>query len=84
MAYLGIVPPTEIDRLRDENAALRRRVETAERDIEVLRAEALARRAEVRTLAEQLPAAVSRRTLLTQLVHSASPANVVRSLRRRG
>ena len=83
MAYLGIVPPTEIDRLRDENAELRRRVEAAERDIEVLRAEALARRAEVRTLAEQLPAAVSRKALLAQMARSANPANVLRSRRRR-
>lgn len=59
---------TDIDRLRDENAELRRRVEVAEAMITELRAEALARRREVRSLVEAMPAATSRKALLRALV----------------
>jgi hypothetical protein len=51
-----------------EHADLRRRVEEAEAVIEELRAEAIARRAEVRALAESLPAAMSRRVVLRAMV----------------
>ena len=70
-AYLGTVPDSEIDRLRAENDELRRRVEAAEHQIEVLRREALERRAEVRELAESLPAAVSRRRLMLEMLPGA-------------
>jgi septal ring factor EnvC (AmiA/AmiB activator) len=50
--------------LRAENAELRSRVELAEREIAQLRSEALARRAEVRSLAEAFPAAMSRHALV--------------------
>jgi hypothetical protein len=55
--------------LRAENAELRRRVEAAEALIDELRAEALARRAEVRTLAEALPLAMSRHALVRAMLH---------------
>ena len=57
-------PELEVERLRAENAELRRRVEQAESAIAELRAGALARRAEVRAMAEALPAEISRRTLV--------------------
>lgn len=60
-------PSDEIDRLRAENAELRGRVEDAEREIDVLRREALQRRTEVRAMAEALPTAVSRRAMLQQM-----------------
>jgi len=50
--------------LQAENAELRRRVELAEREIAALRADALERRAEVRSLAEAFPAAMSRHALV--------------------
>lgn len=56
------------DALRAENAQLRERVELAEREIASLRAEALARRAEVRSLAEAFPAAMSRHALVTGML----------------
>ena len=59
------------DDLRGENAELRRRLEIAEGEIAVLRTEALARRAEVRSLVEALPAAASRRQLLTSMLNDA-------------
>ena len=58
------MPETELEVLRAENVELRRRVEAAEADIDTLRRESLERRAEVRRMAEALPAEVSRRTLL--------------------
>lgn len=58
---------TDIDRLRDENAELRRRVEAAEALIAELREEALVRRREVRSLVEAMPAATSRKALLRAL-----------------
>lgn len=57
----------ELDRLRAENAELRRRIDEVGDEIDVLRAEALERRAAVRELAEALPTAMSRRTLLVQM-----------------
>jgi hypothetical protein len=54
----------DIDRLRAENAELRRRVEAAEATIADLRTEALERRAEVRRIAEALPTAMSRHALV--------------------
>ncbi len=56
------------DAFRAENAQLRERVELAEREIASLRADALARRAEVRSLAEAFPAAMSRHALLTEML----------------
>ncbi len=58
----------EIDRLSAENAELRRRVDTAEQLIATLRDEALARRAEVRAMAEALPTAMSRHALVTGML----------------
>ncbi|MDX2382273.1 MAG: hypothetical protein QNM02_21250 [Acidimicrobiia bacterium] len=57
----------EIELLRTENAELRRRITEVDAAIEVLQAEALERRARVRELAESLPTAMSRRTLLIQM-----------------
>ena len=65
------MPDSEIDRLRAENDELRRRVEAAEHQIDVLRREALERRAEVRDLAESLPATVSRRRLMLEMLPGA-------------
>jgi hypothetical protein len=65
-----------------ENAELRQRVEAAEAAIAALRTEALARRAEVRAMAEALPAEISRRTLVrtmfTDALHHPDKAGVVR------
>lgn len=58
----------EIVELNRENAELLRRVEMAEREIAQLRSDALARRAEVRSLAEAFPAAMSRHALLTGML----------------
>lgn len=58
-----------MDRLRDENTELRRRVEAAEQVIGDLRADALQRRAEVRALAEALPTAMSRHALVKGMLH---------------
>ena len=51
-----------------ENAELRRRLAAAEHSLDEFRAEALQRRAEVRALAESLPAASSRHALLRQML----------------
>jgi len=61
------VPSTELERLERENADLRSRVAAAEAAIDALRHEAIGRRAEVRRLAEQLPAAMSRRVVLRSM-----------------
>ena len=58
-----------MDRLRDENTELRRRVEAAEHVIEELRVQALQRRAEVRAMAEALPTAMSRHALVKGMLH---------------
>ena len=59
---------SNLERLRAENDELSRRVEAAEVAIGELRAEALIRRAEVRAMAEALPAEISRRTLVRTMV----------------
>lgn len=66
----GVVE-SEAARLRVENAELRRRIEATEHMIDELRTEALVRRAEVRELAEALPIAMSRRTLVRQMLSDA-------------
>ncbi|MEO5724743.1 MAG: hypothetical protein ABIQ39_01825 [Ilumatobacteraceae bacterium] len=62
---------SDLERLRAENAELRRRVEAAESAIAVLRAESLQRRGEVRAMAEALPAEVSRNALIRQALRDA-------------
>jgi chromosome segregation ATPase len=64
-------PPDDLAELRLENEELRRRVDSAEGALAELRAEAIARRAEVRALAEELPTALSRRALLTAMLRDA-------------
>ena len=59
---------TRLTQLEATNAELRRRVDLAEAEIGRLRAEALDRRAEVRSLAESFPAAMSRHALLTAMM----------------
>ena len=56
--------PTKNADLERENAELRRRLALAETTLAEMRAEALARRSEVRALAESLPTAMSRHALL--------------------
>ena len=72
----------DVDRLCAENAELRRRIDVAEAALADLRAEALARRAEVRELAEAFPAAMSRRvlvrTMASDVVHHPDRRGVVR------
>jgi hypothetical protein len=63
--------PSELERLQLENAELRRRLVVVDSELVELREEALHRRAEVRTLAESLPAAMSRRALVTGLARDA-------------
>jgi hypothetical protein len=58
------MPSPDLAALQAENAELRRRVELAELEIERLRSESLARRAEVRSLAESFPVAMSRHALV--------------------
>ena len=53
--------------LQAQNAEMLRRLDSAEQTIEQLRAEALQRRAEVRTMAEALPTAISRNSLLKSM-----------------
>ena len=65
------MPSDDIDRLRDENAELRRRIELAQTTIDQLRTEAMDRRAEVRALAEALPTAMSRHALVRQMIRDA-------------
>ena len=74
----------EADRLRAENAELRRRVELAEAALVDLRSEALARRAEVRELAEAFPAAMSRRTLVRTMARDVVHHPDRRGVLRRG
>ncbi len=61
-------PNAELER---ENTELRRRVDVAEASLEEMRAETLARRAEVRALAESLPTAMSRHALLWAMARDA-------------
>ncbi len=68
---VGHVAATELDRLRAENAELRRRLDVVDAELVGLRDDALARRTEVRQLAESLPTAVSRRALVVQMTKDA-------------
>jgi len=61
-------PNSDLER---ENAELRRRLAVAEGTLGEMQAEALARRAEVRALAESLPTAMSRHALLRSMAHDA-------------
>ena len=63
--------PIDVEQLRAENAELRRRVEVAESMIGELREAALARRAEVRAMAEALPAEISRHALIRAALRDA-------------
>lgn len=83
------MPATEIDRLRSENAELTRRVELAHQQIDLLRADALLRRSEIRAIAEGLPTAISRHALITgmarELRHHPDKRGVVeRAVRKLG
>lgn len=61
----------ELETLREQNADLRRRVVAAESAIAELRTEALERRQQVRSLVADLPVAMSRKTLLRQVLADA-------------
>jgi hypothetical protein len=65
------MPETDPAALRAENDELRRRVEIAEAAIDELRHGAAARRAEIRAMAEALPAEVSRYALIRGTLHDA-------------
>lgn len=58
----------ENERLRAENDELTLRFAELDLELSALKDEALERRAEVRRLAEALPTAMSRKTLLVQMV----------------
>lgn len=80
---------TEAEQLRAENAELQRRLELADMELLELRAEALERRAEIRSIAQALPAEVSRRALLRAsgrdvVRHPDKPGVVRRASRRVG
>jgi hypothetical protein len=79
----------EVERLRDENAELRRRLDIVDAELVALRDDALRRRDDVRRLAEALPAAMSRRTLLTAMArdvtnHPDKGRMVARAMRKLG
>lgn len=83
------MPSTDLAALQADNAELRRRVELAEREIAQLRTDALARRAEVRSLAEAFPAAMSRHALVTAMVrdvrhHPDKKGALTRAIRKLG
>lgn len=65
------IDDNDIEALQAENADLRQRVAAAEAAIVELRAEALQRRQQVRDLVADLPVAMSRKTLLSQVVRDA-------------
>jgi len=72
-----------------ESEELRRRLEVVERLLDDLQAESLQRRAEVRALVADLPAVVSRRTVLRALVvdsmqHPDKAGVATRALRKLG
>ncbi len=89
-------PHTPHVNLERENAELRRRLDVAEGALIEMREEALARRAEVRVLAESLPVEMSRRAMLRVMVSDARhhpdkagiakriPARAVRAVRKVG
>jgi RecA/RadA recombinase len=60
---------SRVQELEVENAELRRRIELVDTELDALRAESLQRRQEVRTLAESLPTAESRKVLLSQMAN---------------
>jgi chromosome segregation ATPase len=62
------VSSEELDHLRAENAELRSRIERAQSEIDVLRTESLQRRDEVRRLVADLPAVVSRKSVIREMV----------------
>jgi uncharacterized small protein (DUF1192 family) len=62
------VSSEELDHLRAENAELRRRIDVVRTEIDQLRAESLQRRDEVRALVADLPAVVSRKAVVRQLL----------------
>ena len=79
----------EVAQLRAENDEMRRRVEAAEALLAELREEAIARRAEVRAMAEALPTALSRhavlRSMASDAVHHPDKAGVAkRAVRKLG
>ena len=83
------MPSDEIERLRAENLELRRRIDIAQAAIDELRADAIARRAEVRELAEALPVAISRHALMRQMLgdvrhHPDKRGVVLRAIRKLG
>lgn len=83
------MPSPDLAALQAENAELRRRVELAEHEIALLRTEALQRRAEVRTLAEAFPAAMSRHALVMGMLrdvrrHPDKPGALGRAVRKLG
>ncbi len=83
------MPSTDLTALQAENAELRRRVELAEQELSRLRTEALERRAEVRSLAESFPAAMSRHALVTGMLrdvrhHPDKKGVLVRAVRKLG
>ena len=61
-------PPDLAATLKAENEILRQRIEAASAQIEVLRAEAVARQGEIRALAARLPERVSRRGVITEML----------------
>lgn len=84
-----LASPLDVVALRSDNIELRHRVELAEREIARLRTEALARRAEVRKLAESFPAAMSRHALVTGMLrdlrhHPDKRGVLIRAVRKLG
>jgi len=78
-----------LERLQAENDELRARVVAAEHALAALRQEAMSRRAEVRSLAEDVPAAMSRRTVLSAMLrdvrhHPDKPGVVRRAIAKLG
>jgi hypothetical protein len=62
---------TDVDTLRRDNEELRRRLDVAVAELDTLRRESLVRQAEVRSLAEALPLAVSRRRVIGDMLREA-------------
>ena len=62
-------PPADlVASLRAENAALTARITQANAEIEELRAQSIARQAEIRALTAQLPERLSRRAVITEMM----------------
>lgn len=60
---------SRVSELEAENAELRRRIDLVDGELDTLRVESLQRRHDVRSLAESLPTAESRKVLLTQMAN---------------